>query len=98
MGGADVNAQTKFEAGKMTSLQLAVALSDLAPCAESLIKAGADPSLKNADGDTALDVVKKMGFTETVRLLENGCVLQHRHRLGVAHNSANSNHPSGSRS
>ena len=32
----------------MTSLQLAVALSEHAPCAESLIKAGADPSLKNA--------------------------------------------------
>ena len=41
----------QFEAGKMTSLQLAVALSDLAPCAESLIKAGADPSLKNAVSD-----------------------------------------------
>ena len=45
-----------------------------------------------------LVVTQKMGFTETVRLLENGCVLQHRHRLGVAYNSANSNHAYGSRS
>ena len=31
----------------MTSLQLAVALGEHAPCAEPLIRAGADPSLKN---------------------------------------------------
>ena len=35
------------------------------------------------DGDTALDLVKRMGYKETVRLLENGCMLQHRHRLNV---------------
>ena len=35
------------------------------------------------DGDTALDLVKRMGYKETVRLLENGCMLQHRHRLHV---------------
>ena len=38
-----------------------------------------------------MDLVKRMGYTETVRLLENGCVLQHRHRLGVAYNAANDN-------
>lgn len=81
--GADVNAQTKPEGGSMTSLQLAVALGEHAPCAEPLIRAGADPSLKNTDGDTALDLVKRMGYKETARLLENGCVLQHRHRLNV---------------
>jgi hypothetical protein len=35
----------------MSSLQLAVVMSEHAPCAESLIKAGADPSLKNAVSD-----------------------------------------------
>lgn len=35
------------------------------------------------DGDTALDLVKRMGYKETVRLLENGCMLEHRHRLNV---------------
>ena len=35
----------------MTPLQLAVALGEHAPCAEPLIRAGADPSLRNTVSD-----------------------------------------------
>ena len=39
------------EAGKMTALQLAAAMNEHTPCVESLIKAGADPSLTNEVSD-----------------------------------------------
>ena len=47
--GANVNTQTKSQ---MTALQLTVAINDPALCAESLVKAGADTSLKNEEGYT----------------------------------------------
>jgi len=55
----------------MTALQLTVAINDPALCAEPLVKAGADTSLKNEDGYTALDYAKQSNNVEAVRLLEN---------------------------
>ena len=47
--GANVNTQTKSQ---MTALQLTVAINNPALCAESLLRAGADTSLKNEDSYT----------------------------------------------
>ena len=55
----------------MTALQLTVAINDPALCAESLVKAGADTSLKNEEGYTALDYAKQSNNVEAIRLLEN---------------------------
>ena len=66
--GANVNTQTKSQ---MTALQLTVAINDPALCAESLVKAGADTSLKNEEGYTALDYAKQSNNMEAIRLLEN---------------------------
>ena len=55
----------------MTALQLTVAINDPALCAESLVKAGADTSLKNEEGYTALDYAKQSSNVEAIRLLEN---------------------------
>ena len=55
----------------MTALQLTVAINDPALCAESLVKAGADTSLKNEEGYTALDYAKQSNNVEAIRLLES---------------------------
>ena len=55
----------------MTALQLTVAINDRALCAESLVKAGADTSLKNEEGYTALDYAKQSNNVEAIRLLES---------------------------
>ena len=70
--GADGRAMTTSH---MTALQLTVAINNPAPCAESLVKAGADTSLKNEDGCTALDYAIQTGNLRAIRFLEN--VLAH---------------------
>ena len=53
-----------------TALHLA-ADNGHAPCVESLLKARADASLKDKDGQTALDIAKERKHTEVIGILEN---------------------------
>ena len=66
------------ETQKLTALQLTVAINNPALCAESLIKAGADTSLKNEDGCTAFDYDKENNNLAAIRPLEDNatCVAE----------------------
>jgi hypothetical protein len=69
--GANLNAQNNASRhDKWTALHYA-AINGRAPCVKSLLKAGADASLKDDEGDTALDRAKRMKHTEVIKILEN---------------------------
>ena len=65
--GADVNAQSST--GE-TPLMLSARWGHLSIVPMLLIDAGADPSLKNKDGKTALTIAKETGQTEITKLIE----------------------------
>jgi len=66
--GANLNAKSK---SKQTALHFVAATKGDASCAEALIKSGANRSLKNVSGETALDIAKENAKPEIVRLLED---------------------------
>ena len=65
--GANVDAQTEF---KFTALHCACNTGQ-ASIIESLLKAGADASIKDENGRTALDLAKRGNHTECIKLMEN---------------------------
>jgi ankyrin repeat protein len=65
--GANVDAQTEF---KSTALHCAC-LTGQASMIESLLKAGADASIKDENGRTALDLAERGYHTECIKLMEN---------------------------
>jgi len=66
---ADVNAQNSDKALLVTALHCA-AIGGWPSCAESLVKAGADLSIRDGAGDTALDWAIRENHLEIVELLE----------------------------
>ena len=65
--GANVDAQNEF---KSTALHCA-ALTGQASMIESLLKAGADASIKDENGRTALDLAERGNHTECIKLMKN---------------------------
>mmetsp|Transcript_66161 Transcript_66161/g.159663 ORF Transcript_66161/g.159663 Transcript_66161/m.159663 type:complete len:218 (-) Transcript_66161:122-775(-) len=66
--GASLDAQSTK--GKNTALHLAAYFGH-PPCVASLLNAKADPSLKNADGKTALDRAKDKEHPEVIKMLDD---------------------------
>ena len=64
------NLDATVDDNKRTALHKA-AYCGHTPCVEALLKAGADASLKDRDGETALDRAKLMGHTQVNAHLEN---------------------------
>ena len=66
--GAEVNTQGSLEA--FTALMTAAAEGQI-EVVRLLLERGADPSLEDVDGDTALSFAQQAGHTAVVELLEN---------------------------
>jgi acyl-CoA-binding protein len=69
LAGADVNWTDEFDGS--TILHCAALLGNERIC-RALLKAGADPVVKDGDGMTSIQVAKQEGFVKIVQLLTNG--------------------------
>lgn len=65
---AEADIDVRFGDEKWTPLMMAAAEGSL-ECAKVLLKAGANQSVKDTDGETALDFAKEKGHTELIELL-----------------------------